>query len=335
MVGTANKAEREIFNKTPMQDIHTHLYWSSYDEDCDAVVARARAAGVREMLVIGCTVEESRQAIVVAEKYEGVFAAVGIHPHFFNEFVLLCHSREGGNPENKEKTGSRVKPGMTEIGEYVQKLKELAKHKKVVAIGECGLDYYSHPSANNNQQKADNKQRLTISEEQKTVQKAGLVAQMALAQELTLPLILHCRTDQGKSDAYEDMFEILQTHASRIPHPGACILHCYMGDTQVTEKFLTLPHVFFSFTGNITYPVKKAMVGTKDDLNKTVKLIPLERLFVETDCPFLAPQTHRGERNEPSFVGEILARVAELQGIEVAVVEQATETNFQKVFSRV
>lgn len=282
-----------------MIDIHTHLYWQSYDVDRDAVVVRAREAGVREMLVIGCTVKESKQAITVAEAYPDMYATVGVHPHEFNE-----------------------KNAQSVVGndEWIEQLRDLAQHEKVIAIGECGLDYYSHDKTK------------TITGEQKATQKEGFLAQIGLAQELHLPLIIHCRPSVGTQDAYDDMFEILKNHSLLITHPVFCILHCYMGDTEVTKKFLTLPDVYFSFTGNITYPVKKSVVGTRDDLTETVKLVPLERLFVETDCPFLAPQSKRGERNEPSFVTETAARVAQLHDTTVLAVEQTTKANFQTVF---
>lgn len=298
-----------------MNDIHTHLYWQSYDTDRDAVVARARAAGVEKLLIIGCTVDESRQAIAVAEQYDNVYAAIGIHPQeFFDE---AGPSAGGLNPES-----------------WIEQLRTLAQHEKVIAIGECGLEYYSHPARNATHNVAGGDSEKPITEEQKSWQKKGFLAQIALAQELHLPLILHCRTDQGKSDAYEDMFGILSdalkkaNEAKQLP----AVLHCYMGDTEVTRKFLTLPNVFFSFTGNITYPIKKVVAGTKDDLTETVKLIPLERIFTETDCPFLAPQSHRGERNEPAYVTEVAAKIAELHGTDTAAIERATEENFHKVF---
>ena len=277
-----------------MQDIHTHLYWESYDADRDEVIQRAHSVGVEQMFVIGCTVEESKRCIDLAEKYPEIFASVGIHPNELNQ-------------ELKGQT----------FGSLKEKLRELAQKKKVVAIGECGLDYFSHGSLE------------AISDEQKAVQKEGFLVQIALAEELQLPLIVHCRSSIGSSDAYEDMFEILH-HIHSVP----CVLHCYMGDTEVTEKFLTLPNVYFSFTANITYPVKKSLSGTKDDLTETVKCIPLQRIFIETDCPFLAPQSKRGERNEPSFVNEVLSRVAKLQNREISVVEQATEENSKKVFPK-
>ncbi len=309
-----------------MQDIHTHLYWQSYDADRDAVVRRAREAGVKEMLVIGCTVDESRQAIAVAEKYEAVYASVGIHPHEINSLV------ESQNPKDQ-------------IEAWVTDLRKLARQEKVVAIGECGLDYYSHPARNAAHNAAGGDKTKAITDEQKVMQKEGFLAQIALAQELNLPIIVHCRPSQGTQDAYEDMFEILKDHSpastqdsnrgeSPVSHPISCILHCYMGDTEVTQKFLTLPMVYFSFTGNITYPVKKALAGTKDDLTETVKLVLLERVFAETDCPFLAPQAHRGKRNEPAFVKEVLECIAKLQGQEVSAAEQTIEANFKKVFSQ-
>jgi TatD DNase family protein len=317
------------YKLSAMHDIHTHLYWQSYDTDRDEVVRRAREAGVDKMLVIGCTVEESRQAITVAEQYPQVYASVGIHPSFFNELVEKSPTTKIQDTNNHQSPISNLK-GLT------SELREMAKHEKVVAIGECGLEYYAHNS------------EQPITEAQKAAQKAGFLAQIDLAEELELPMILHCRASTGSADAYEDLFEILSNQYSifDIQH-SSCILHCYMGDTEVTERFLSLPNVYFSFTGNITYPIKKVVSGTKpariatrsvaggDDLTETVKLIPLDRIFTETDCPFLTPQSHRGERNEPAYVAEVLECIARLHGVEPKVVEQLTESNFKKVFPMV
>jgi TatD DNase family protein len=278
-----------------MLDIHTHLYWDSYDADRDAVVKRARAAGVREMLVIGCTLDESRQAIDVAKKYPDMFASVGIHPHEFNEEASRTANRESA---------------------WIEQLRGLAQDEKVKAIGECGLDYFSRDNGS------------PLADEQKQFQKEGFEMQIALARELGLPLIIHTRPSEGTMDAYEDMLAIFHDEPSQV------ILHCYMGDTEVTEKFLALPNVFFSFAGNITYPTKKAVAGTKDDLTETVKRVPLERLFVETDCPFLSPQEKRGERNEPAYVRMTAEKVRILKGIDATVLEMVLGENFQKVFAR-
>jgi TatD DNase family protein len=280
-----------------MHDIHTHLYWDSYDKDRDAVIARAHVAGIESIFAIGCTVEESQQCALLAEKYSEIFASVGIHPHEFNE----------------QQTWSKE-----QLSESIQELKKLAQEsKKVVAIGECGLDYYSH-----------DKQK-TINSEQKKLQKEGFMAQIGLAKELSLPLIVHCRPSEAGADVYEDMLAILKTQGTDIP---AIILHCYMGDTEVTKHFLELPNVHFSFTANITYPVKKALAQTKDDLTETVKLVPIERLFVETDCPFLAPQSKRGERNEPAYVAIVVETVAEIKGIDAAMIRSSIDERVSKVF---
>jgi TatD DNase family protein len=284
-----------------MYDIHTHLYWHTYDGDRDEVLKRAKEAGVEKMFVIGCTVAESKQTVALAETYPNLFASIGIHPHEF-------------------RTADDVKNLVADI----EALRALAKKsEKVIAIGECGLDYYTRPPVTDLQQAFIGRGATTISDETKAVQHQGFLVQIALARELSLPLIIHCR------DAYEDMFDILKTEGADI---SACVLHCYMGDTEVTKRFLALPNVYFSFTANITYPVKKAVLGTKDDLTETVKLIPLERLLVETDCPFLAPQEKRGERNEPAFVAAVAERVAALHEIDRGEVERETTNTARRIF---
>ncbi|TXH07485.1 MAG: TatD family deoxyribonuclease [Candidatus Moraniibacteriota bacterium] len=286
-----------------MHDIHTHLYWDSYDADRDAVITRAHAAGIETMFTIGCTVEESQRCIALAEKYPEIYASIGIHPHEF---------RTAEDVQNLESD--------------IKALRQLVNEsKKVIAVGECGLDYYVRPSVADPQQAFVGRGAVAISDETKAVQRLGFLAQITLAQELELPLIIHCR------DAYEDVLGILRAESTGL---SACILHCYMGDTEVTRRFLELENVYFSFTANITYPVKKAIIGTKDDLCETVRTVPPERIFVETDCPFLAPQSKRGERNEPAFMQFAVAKVAELQGMDVEGLERRVEENFRKVFTK-
>lgn len=300
-----------IERATTMHDIHTHLYWESYDVDRDAVMARAHEAGVDRMFTIGCTVEESRQCVALAEQYPEIYASVGIHPHEMNHLVE--------NPKPKVQMPNKTQSPKDQIQEWITDLRILAKHEKVIAIGECGLDYFAHDATKK------------ITDEQKAIQKEGFLAQIKLARELTLPVIVHCRPSFGTQDAYEDLIRILQD--SNIKNQESkFVLHCYMGDTEVTKKFLTLPNVYFSFTGNITYPVKKAVVGTKDDLTETVRMIPLERMFAETDCPFLAPQAHRGERNEPAYVKDVVAQIALLQDADVEAVQAVFGRSVQAVF---
>lgn len=289
-----------------MLDIHTHLFWDSYDSDRDAVIQRAREAGVRQMICVGTSPEDNPQAIAVAEQYADIYASVGLHPHYFNESGIR-------NEESREK--------IKHIKELMESLHTIAKHKKVVAVGECGLDYFVRG------------EEEPVTAEQKKIQKEGFLAQLAVAQELGLPVIIHTRPSAGSGDAYEDMYQILKNHASGTLQPASqCILHCYQGDTEITRKFLELPHIYFSFSGSITYPVKKSLAGTKDDSAEAVKLIPLDRLFIETDCPFLAPQTKRGTRNEPAYIAFVAEAICRLQECSLPDLEKCLAENWEQTF---
>lgn len=325
-----------------MLDIHAHLYWKSFDADREAVIRRAREAGVEKIICVAATAEESKLAVALARQYD-LKASVGIHPQWFNELGIknqelgIIHNSQFIIPSKIEK----------EIEKNISKLREVATDPKVVAIGECGLEYFSHDPA------------VTISAEQKERQKKGFLMQIDLAQELGLPLIVHCRPARSSyansvagGDAYEDMLEILtnylqpttcnknqgliqnKSELSVVGRGLSVVLHCYMGDTAVTRKFLELPNVYFSFTGNITYPTRKEARGTKYDLGEVVKSIPLERIFTETDCPFLAPLPVRGKRNEPAFVRHTFAKVAELQAIPSEVLEKTLLDNYIRVFKK-
>lgn len=280
-----------------MIDIHSHLHFSDYDVDRGEIVRRAQETGVNKIICVGTSPEDNQKAVVVAEKYDDVFASVGIHPHFFKSQNKL---------ENKE------------INEGVAQLKRIAQSSdKVIAIGECGLDYFSRDPQKN------------ITGEQRVLQKEVFLAQMELARELKLPVIIHTRASAGTTDAYEDLFEILRGTKYMVHN---AILHCYQGDIEITKKFIKLPNVYFSFAGNITYPIKKSLSGAKNDLREIIKLIPLERLYVETDCPYLAPEKKRGGRNEPAYVWLTARKVCTLEGITENVLEAILDKNFCQVF---
>lgn len=301
-----------------MLDIHAHLFWDSYDADRDEVIRRARAAGVDKMICVGTSPQDNPQATFVAEHYPNIWAAVGIHPHYFNELGIENQElREKASIHNSQ--FAILSEEKEQIKELMEDLRAIAKYPKVIAIGECGLDYYSRDK------------QSAVTSQQKAIQRAGFVAQIALAQELDLPLIIHTRPSAGSQDAYEDLHAILSGLDAK-PSTLNAVLHCYQGDTEITKKFLALPNVYFSFAGTITYPVKLSIAGTKNDPTETVKLIPLERMFVETDCPFLSPQEKRGERNEPAYVRMTAEKVCALKGMEAAALETALDGNFQRVF---
>ncbi len=322
-----------------MLDIHAHLHDAAFDADRDEVVRRALDTGVTKIITIGTDSMESEKAVACAERYENVYASVGIHPHEMNHLVKIPNTKyQILNQSHND-----------QINEWVNTLKDIAKSSsKVVAIGECGLDYFvreeeggeisgrtvlkvERPLLLQTTDAPPAGKATAVSEEQKALQKAGFLAQIELAKELNLPLIIHCRPSKGTMDAYEDLFSILSHPISRIQYPVS-ILHCYMGDTEVTEKFLELPNVHFSFTGNITYPVKKLLAGSKDDLTETVRLIPIDRILAETDCPYLVPQTHRGKRNEPVFVTEVVGKIAEIKGISREIGEKTITASAKMIF---
>lgn len=278
-----------------MIDDHAHIHDPQFDADREAVLRRALGARVSKIITVGTSVVESLAAVEAAKKYENVFATVAIHPHEL--------SGEGGM-KNKE------------LGEGIRNLKTivLENRDKVVAVGECGLDFFGGGKG--------------VSDEEKNMQTEGFLAQIKLAREFDLPVVIHCR------DAYEEVFNILQP-TSNCQSPHSCfILHCYMGDREMTEKFLIVPSVYFSFAGNITYPVKKLLMGTKDDIHESLKCIPLSRMLTETDCPYLAPQKYRGTRNEPAYVIEVARKIAEVKQVPFEEVDRATEETAYRCFPR-
>lgn len=249
-------------------DTHCHLDFPDYREDLEAVLARAAQAGVREMISVGIDLPTSRQAAALAERLEGVYATVGVHPH---------HVKEVGDDDYRA-------------------LRELAGHPKVVAYGEIGLDYVKEYSP-------------------AAMQREHFAGQVELARELALPLVIHDR------EAHADTLAILRG-AGELPAGG--VMHCFSGDAALAEEVLALGfHI--SIPGVVTF--KSAAT-----LAEAVKAVPLERLLLETDAPFLAPVPKRGKRNEPSYLTHIAAKVAELKGCPTAEVARQTTANARRLF---
>ncbi len=278
-----------------MIDAHAHVHDEQFDNDRDEVMHRAFNSGISHVVLVGTDEVSNKQAISLAEKYENTFALVAFHPHEYN--VLL---------------GSDVED------QWIRELEELSYNPKVVGIGECGLDYYSHTGE-------------PITDEQKDVQKRGFLAHLKLVQQRQLPLVIHTRSSSvSVDDAYRDVLDILVQHSEGMGQ--SIILHCYQGNTEITEKFLKIPQVCFSFAGNITYPVKKVFRDTRYDIRKVVKMVPIERILTETDCPYLAPQSMRGKRNEPSFVRYVVEEIAGIKSLSIEDVSNITTRLFTKTF---
>lgn len=262
-----------------MIDTHAHLDDKKFYEDRGEVIRRAFDAGVEKIINVGADLEGSRRSVALAEKYAQIFASVGLHPHEFNSEKI-------------------------NLEEALVGLEELAKNKKVVAIGEIGLDYFSHTEN-------------PITKEQKENQKKGFIAQLKIARELKLPVIVHCR------DAYEDIFETIKNYSDL-----KFVLHCYGGGKEMTKKFMDLENSFFSVAGNITYAKPGA------EILEVVKRLPLEKLLAETDCPYLAPLPHRGKRNEPAYLRYVIEKIAEIKEISAVKIAESTENNAEEVFAK-
>lgn len=328
-----------------MIDTHAHLDFPEFDQDREEVVSRAFDNGVKKIINVGVDLERSRKSIEIAEKHEGVFASVGLHPDFFSkdgkEFSIFNLATP---PLLPKKAKAYQFSNKSQIQNYkfkntIKKLREVATHKKVVAIGETGLDYFHvtrnlKPKQGLERGKYETKDTIN---EIKERQKEGFLAQIELAQELNLPVIVHCR------EAWEDLYEIISNldKSSTLSSPDYSsgdsselsfvkfVLHCYSGDKADTEKFLELSNVYFSFSGNITYP-KPADRAEK--LAEAVRMIPLERIMLDSDSPFLSPQEFRGKRNEPSYVKYIAEKIVEVKKVSASEVEKVTDENARAFF---
>ena len=306
-----------------MIDTHSHLDFEQFDDDREEVIQRAFNGGVKKIINVGCNLERAKASIELVDKYENIYAAIGIHPTDINR--ITNYELRITNSEGIKKQRSKE----NFMHSYLEELRKLARHSKVVAIGEIGLDYF-HPEKlrlGASPVKLHYEASMDLDGEIKQLkirQKELFIAQLELAEELQLPVIIHCR------DAYEDLLEILKGFDLR------GVIHCFCGNRRQAKQFLDLGF-YISFTGNITY-------SKKDDAEifQVIKEVPLERIMIETDCPFLAPASDcpiqdgpapmRGKRNEPLFVKYVAEKIAEIKKISLEEVEIATDENAGKLF---
>ena len=275
-------------------DTHSHLNFKAYDSDREEVLKRNLKNGVI-CIDVGTKYETSKRAVELAEKNEEIYAAIGMHPiHIKTDLMKLRMDENEG--------------GFAPLGEEFDKAKymELAKSKKVVAIGKIGLDYYYRPKT---------KTRL---EEFKKLQKEVFIKQLEMAEELNLPVIIHCRM------AFEDLYEILKTRNLR----GT--IHCFTGTVEEAKQYTDLGF-YLGINGIID----------KLDLTEVIKNAPLEKLLVETDCPYLTPapavaKAMAGKegyvRNEPIFVKHVIQKIANLRGLTFDEFASATTQNAERLF---
>ncbi|MFC1746702.1 TatD family hydrolase [Candidatus Neomarinimicrobiota bacterium] len=248
-------------------DTHAHIFYKDYVGEYDLLLERAAIAGVESIICVGLDVETSMQAIALAEKYDQVWATVGVHPHDAQDA-----------PEN-----------------YITRLKEMVPHPKVVAIGEMGLDYFRNISPRDTQQRVFREQ-------------------LELAAESGLPAVVHNR--EGDGDVYRILTEIGHTRG---------VLHCFSSTPDFARQLINFG-LYISFTGTVTFG--------RNENAAVLEAVGLDRVMVETDCPYLAPVPHRGKTNEPAFVRHTADKIAEICGITLGELGGRTTTNAQNLFSR-
>ncbi|MFZ1988357.1 MAG: TatD family hydrolase [Alphaproteobacteria bacterium] len=254
-------------------DSHCHLDFTEFAPEIDAVIARAKAAGVAKMVSISTRLSTFPNVRAIAEAHDDVYCSVGVHPH---------EAKEEGAEASAEK------------------LIRLAEHKKVIGVGETGLDFYYEHSPREEQE-------------------AAFRAHITAARETGLPVIVHTR------EAEADTARVLRDEMEKGAFTG--LIHCFTSSRQLAEAALELG-LYISFSGIVTF--KNA-----GDLREVARIVPADRILVETDAPFLAPVPHRGRRNEPAFVVQTARTLAEVRGVSEAEIATQTTANFGRLFTRV
>ncbi|MFA6305783.1 MAG: TatD family hydrolase [Candidatus Gracilibacteria bacterium] len=256
-------------------DTHAHVTFDEIvSQGVENVVGRAKNAGIEKIINIGCDLKSSQDTVEFADKYEIFYATVGVHPY----------------------DAAQVTDDLMDDWK-----KLISENKKIVGVGECGLDYFK-------------------AKVPKDLQAQAFRLQIDLARSAKVSLIVHCR------DAYDDCLEILDEKFDWEEKNIGIVFHCYSGNLDFAEK-LWKRGIFTSFTGIVTYPNAK-------DVQEVAKNVPLDKFMVETDCPYLAPQKFRGQTNEPSFVVEVAKKIAEIKGISFEEVCKKSTENALRFFDR-
>lgn len=251
-----------------MIDTHAHLDFKDFDTDRDEVVRRAHEAGIHTIINIATDFESCERVLRLADHFPNMYAVLGVHPH-----------------DAKIWQGEKS----------AERLRRLASHKKTVAIGEIGLDYFRDLSPREQQRRA-------------------FIEQIAVARDLKLPIVIHNR------DAFGDIFDVVLKEDA---YMVGGVFHCFSGTVMEAQKTIDLGfHI--SVNGILTYKN-----STMAEVGRAVRL---DRILLETDCPFLAPHPHRGKRNEPAFVAQIAERLAELRGVGREDVSRQTDANAAMLF---
>ena len=276
-------------------DTHAHLDFPEFAGDLEAVLSRAKEAGVSRIIAIGTTLHSSRAAINFAEQHSEIYAVVGIHP------TSVSEERE----------------------DFLSELQQLAEHPKVVAIGETGLDYHRLPSSRRKQEISETTFGAASTEtiESDLRDDAEIAAQsVAFEQQLELAATKMKNVVIHQRDAWADTLKILRPYSAHVHG----VFHCFSGSLEEAQEVIELGH-YISFTGIVTF--KNAV-----DLRSTAASLPIDRIMIETDAPYLAPVPHRGKRCEPAFVRDTATALAEIRNLTLEYFSAQTTKNAERFF---
>ncbi len=320
-----------------MFDSHCHLQFNTYKTDREAVIKRCLDKGVR-CNVVGTQKDTSRAAVELAEQYDGLYATIGLHPIHItatkvDEEEIISTPTPNGVEEKHLVWGFKSREETWDEEYYG----ELAKSKKVIAVGECGLELFHLPPDANKEEILQKQTEMFLQ-------------QINFARNHNLPLVIHIR------DAYDETIEVLANLPPPPPLRGdpssgrrgqdidpslrrrglggglRGTIHCFSGNWVQAQQFLDMGF-YLGFTGVITFPTRKTNPKPTEDLLEVVKKCPLDRMLIETDAPYLAPQKYRGERCEPWMVEEVAKKIAELRGLSVGEIIKITNANTMRLFN--
>lgn len=281
-----------------MFDTHAHVHFNAYKDDMDDVIKRSLDKGVI-MNLVGTQRDTSAKGVEVAEKYDGCYASVGLHPeHLFSKYVDEAEAPFRSREEDFD----------------YEHYKKLAQSPKVIGVGECGLDLYRIPEG------------LTA-EQMLPKQTEVFRKHIDLALEMDLPLVIHCR----------EAHQYLTTILSDVRSDGSNVrgtVHCYTSNWHYAEQYLAMG-LYIGFTGVITFSPQKKNPQAQEDLLEVVRRMPEDKILLETDCPYLSPIPYRGKRGEPWMVETTAAKIAELRGTTIERVLEVTTENAKRLFTKI
>lgn len=248
-------------------DTHAHLNDDAFDTDREAVIESLAEYGIVRVIDVACDVRTVDKTLELLEKYPFIYGTAGMHPH------------DASAMDNA----------------LMDRLKQVLSHKKMLALGEIGLDYHYDFSP-------------------REVQRKWFAEQLELARELDMPVTLHIR------EAFGDCMDVLKAHKNGLRG----VMHCYSGSVETAYECLDLG-LAFSFGGAVTFKNAKKPI-------EVIEKLPLESILLETDCPYMTPVPHRGKRNDPSFIGLVAERIAEVKGMSCEELSEVTFNNANRVF---